>query len=296
MHASGMGKVMLAFGEIAPEAAVAQLKELARFTEHTVAHARRVACCRCCSRHAGHGFALNLEERYLGVNGVAAPVLGATASPRCHRVQGPVHADDPRRFEEIAPMVRACSRRDRPPRRRLGSLERDARLPRSRASRPDRRSQLAGLVAHRFDDPVYGNEPAVGTAATTPASGDRHRRRCPRTATCRAASTRRPSRRGASLHRHLDVHRSRVCVDEHEHRTAASPDRRCEVVRSPYWLNATHRPFLDVRHVAAALVSMRHEHALARLVRNAIVHVERLGCAPAARRATVPAWACPGAT
>lgn len=108
MHASGMGKVMLAFGEIAPEAAVAQLKELSRFTEHTVATLDGLLQMLLEARR--RGYATNLEERYLGVNGVAAPVLGPQGIARAAvGVQGPSMRMTAERIEEIAPMVRAAA-------------------------------------------------------------------------------------------------------------------------------------------------------------------------------------------
>lgn len=108
MHASGMGKVMLAFGEIAPEAAVAQLKELPRFTEHTVADLE--ALVRMLLEARSRGYATNLEERYLGVNGVAAPVLAANGTARAAvGVQGPAMRMTRDRIDEIAPLVRAAA-------------------------------------------------------------------------------------------------------------------------------------------------------------------------------------------
>ena len=80
MHASGMGKVMLAFGDTPPEAAVAQLKALPRFTENTVVD--RDELVRVLMTARARGYATNLEERYLGVNGVAAPVLAPNGTSR----------------------------------------------------------------------------------------------------------------------------------------------------------------------------------------------------------------------
>jgi len=108
MHASGMGKVMLAFGEISPEAAVAQLKALPSFTEHTVVD--RDALVRMLMSARTDGYATNLEERYLGVCGVAAPVLAPNGTARAAvGVQGPAMRMTAARIAEIAPLVRAAA-------------------------------------------------------------------------------------------------------------------------------------------------------------------------------------------
>jgi IclR family transcriptional regulator, acetate operon repressor len=108
LHASGMGKVLLAFGDIAPESAIAQLRDLPRFTDHTI----------CTVSALGHelaqvraqGYAVNHEERYDGVNGVAAPVLGPAGVARAAvGVQGPAVRMTAARIEEIAALVRAAA-------------------------------------------------------------------------------------------------------------------------------------------------------------------------------------------
>ena len=108
MHASGMGKVMLAFGEISPASAVAQLTELPRFTEHTVVD--RDELVRLLLEARSRGYATNLEERYIGVNGVAAPVLAPSGTARAAvGVQGPASRMSAERIAEIAPLVRAAA-------------------------------------------------------------------------------------------------------------------------------------------------------------------------------------------
>lgn len=108
MHASAMGKVMLAFGEISLDAAVAQLKDLPRFTEHTVVD--RAALAAMLLQVRSNGFATNVEERYAGVNGVAAPVLMANGIARAAiGVQGPSSRMTAERVAEIAPLVRAAA-------------------------------------------------------------------------------------------------------------------------------------------------------------------------------------------
>jgi IclR family acetate operon transcriptional repressor len=108
MHASGMGKVMLAFAEIAPDAAVAQLRDLPRFTEHTIVD--RAELVRSLMTVRAQGYAVNQEERYIGVNGVAAPVLAPNGTARAAvGVQGPSMRMTPARLDEIAPLVRAAA-------------------------------------------------------------------------------------------------------------------------------------------------------------------------------------------
>ncbi len=108
MHASGMGKVMLAFGDAAPEVAAAQLPNLPRFTDHTICDRSALAYELATIR--ARGYATNHEERYLGVNGVAAPVLSHDGYVRAAvGVQGPSLRMTPERIEEIAPLVRAAA-------------------------------------------------------------------------------------------------------------------------------------------------------------------------------------------
>jgi IclR family acetate operon transcriptional repressor len=111
LHASGMGKVLLAFSGVAPEAAVAQLTELThlpRFTDHTICDADVLAATLVAIR--GQGYAVNHEERYAGVSGVAAPVLGASGVARAAvGVQGPALRLTPARAAAIAPLVRQAA-------------------------------------------------------------------------------------------------------------------------------------------------------------------------------------------
>lgn len=73
IHASAMGKVLLAFcAEPLPEA-VAALGTLERFTPVTVTSPTRLIAELVDT--LAEGVAINLEERYAGVRGIAAPVL-----------------------------------------------------------------------------------------------------------------------------------------------------------------------------------------------------------------------------
>lgn len=108
LHASGMGKVLLAFSGLTPEAAVAQLGALPRFTDHTIDDPAQLVAALHDIR--SNGFAVNHEERYQGVNGVAAPVLGGGGVARAAvGVQGPSLRMTPERLQEIAPMVRRAA-------------------------------------------------------------------------------------------------------------------------------------------------------------------------------------------
>jgi len=108
MHASGMGKVMLAFGDIALESAVAQLKALPRFTERTIVD--RDELVKVLTEVRARGFAVNREERYDGVVGVAAPVLDAYGIAHAAvGVQGPTMRRTTEKVAEIAPLVRAAA-------------------------------------------------------------------------------------------------------------------------------------------------------------------------------------------
>jgi IclR family acetate operon transcriptional repressor len=108
LHASGMGKVLLAFCGLAPEAAVAQLGSLPRFTDHTIDNPTQLVAALMEIR--ANGFAVNHEERYEGVNGIAAPVLGSSGVARAAiGVQGPALRMTPARLQEIAPMVRRAA-------------------------------------------------------------------------------------------------------------------------------------------------------------------------------------------
>jgi IclR family transcriptional regulator, acetate operon repressor len=73
LHASAMGKVLLAFGDEEPEVATRELGELERFTNRTLTTPAELITDLCETRE--RGWAVNREERYDGVVGVAAPVI-----------------------------------------------------------------------------------------------------------------------------------------------------------------------------------------------------------------------------
>lgn len=88
LHASAMGKALLAFGDISPKAAVADLGRLPRFTGATIT--THTALVDDLEAVRAVGFASNHQERYDGVCGVAAPVLDHRGIARyAVGIQGP---------------------------------------------------------------------------------------------------------------------------------------------------------------------------------------------------------------
>jgi IclR family acetate operon transcriptional repressor len=109
LHASAMGKVLLAFADPDVKATVASLGALARYTEATIT--RRATLLRELRAIQEHGFAPNLEERYVGVSGLAAPVLDGEGRARAAvGIRGPAARLDAARMEALAPQVIATAR------------------------------------------------------------------------------------------------------------------------------------------------------------------------------------------
>jgi len=103
-YASAMGKALLAFSSSTIEAEIEQNHSFERFTEHTITDP--VALTIELTTTVARGYAINIEERYEGVSGVAAPVR--SASGRAHAaigLQGPSIRLTPKRLEELAPLV-----------------------------------------------------------------------------------------------------------------------------------------------------------------------------------------------
>ena len=73
LHASAMGKALLAFGDQDPDVVASGLGDLERFTSRTITTASDLAAELRATR--ARGWAVNREERYDGVVGVAAPVI-----------------------------------------------------------------------------------------------------------------------------------------------------------------------------------------------------------------------------
>jgi IclR family transcriptional regulator, acetate operon repressor len=108
LHASAMGKCLLAF---APDLAgsVRGLRELARFTERTIDDPAALEAELVAIR--ARGWALNDEERNVGVRAVAAPVLDpAGVVVAAVAVQGPtLRLSDPR-LDELASLLVEATR------------------------------------------------------------------------------------------------------------------------------------------------------------------------------------------
>ena len=109
IHASGMGKVLLAFAEQDLKSAVGALGRLPKFTASTIT--TQAALLGALESVRALGYATNREERYAGVCGVAAPVLDTRGIARyAVGVQGPaVRLTDARLHELAADVVRAAA-------------------------------------------------------------------------------------------------------------------------------------------------------------------------------------------
>jgi DNA-binding IclR family transcriptional regulator len=104
LHASAMGKVLLAFGEAAPRSAIDELGRLPRFTSSTIT--TRAALLAELEQVRLDGFAANHEERYEGVCGVAAPVLDTIGVARfAIGIQGPSVRLTDQRLLELGPVL-----------------------------------------------------------------------------------------------------------------------------------------------------------------------------------------------
>jgi IclR family acetate operon transcriptional repressor len=103
IHTSAMGKALLAFsGE--PAEVVRQLPKLVAYTPRTIS--RRRALVEELARIRERGWAMNDEERNLGVRAIGAPVLGSDGIARAAiSLQGPTVRLTPDRVEELVARV-----------------------------------------------------------------------------------------------------------------------------------------------------------------------------------------------
>jgi IclR family acetate operon transcriptional repressor len=109
VHASAMGKVLLAFGETTASVTVRELGQLARFTASTIT--TRAAMLAELEQVRARGFATNRQERYDGVCGVAAPALDAKGVARLAvGIQGPSVRLTDARLLELGPLLMATGR------------------------------------------------------------------------------------------------------------------------------------------------------------------------------------------
>jgi IclR family transcriptional regulator, acetate operon repressor len=103
IHASAMGKCLLAFAPD-PAASVRGLGELTRFTDRTLADPTELEADLAAIRR--RGWALNDEERNLGVRALAAPVLdGNGTAVAAVAVQGPALRLSDARLDELAALL-----------------------------------------------------------------------------------------------------------------------------------------------------------------------------------------------
>lgn len=105
LHASGMGKALLAFDGRPAKETVGTLRGLMRYTTRTIT--TRAELITELEAIRTRGYAINREERYDGVSGIAAPVLGAGGVAHAAvGVQGPSLRLTAARLKELAPLVR----------------------------------------------------------------------------------------------------------------------------------------------------------------------------------------------
>ncbi len=110
LHASAMGKALLAFGDPSRSDAVAVLGPLEAFTAQTLTEPDELRSE--LTRIRRRGYALNHGERYDGVVGVAAPVLDGNGIARAAvGLQGPASRLPNRRLTALADDVRASAAR-----------------------------------------------------------------------------------------------------------------------------------------------------------------------------------------
>ena len=108
MHVSAMGKVLLANAERSIEREVALLGRLDRFTDRTITAPDLVVAELTAIRE--RGWATNVEERQVGVCGIAAPILARRGVAHAAvGVQGPSVRLTPARLHELAPLVTAAA-------------------------------------------------------------------------------------------------------------------------------------------------------------------------------------------
>ena len=108
MHASAMGKALLAFTTRPIIDTVAALGPLIAFTERT--HTDPTGLADELAAVVERGYATNVEERYVGVCGIAAPVRSAGGTAHAAvGLQGPSVRLTQDRLVELAPIVAAAA-------------------------------------------------------------------------------------------------------------------------------------------------------------------------------------------
>ena len=108
LHASAMGKALLAFRPGSPETIVADLPELERYTDATITSRSELAAE--LARIREQGYAVNHEGRYAGVLGVAAAVVDRSGRARAAvGLQGPTARMSATPIESVGRVVRAAA-------------------------------------------------------------------------------------------------------------------------------------------------------------------------------------------
>lgn len=109
LHASAMGKCLVAFAEDPPVRAVEKLGDLEAYTSRTLSpegFVKEIATIR------RKGYAVNDQERHDGVRALGAPVLDRCGVARAAvAIQGPANRLTPKRMAELAPQVIETARR-----------------------------------------------------------------------------------------------------------------------------------------------------------------------------------------
>jgi IclR family acetate operon transcriptional repressor len=109
MHSTAVGKLFLASADD-PEAAIAALGELPRFTQSTITDPAELMREVLAIRDAGHS--INTEETTSGVRSIAVPVPDATGALVATLViEGPVHRLDGERVTQLVPLMHDAAKR-----------------------------------------------------------------------------------------------------------------------------------------------------------------------------------------
>ncbi len=109
MHASGIGKVLLAFGTAERAEEILARQGMPRFTDRTIGDAPSLL--RQLERIRELGYGVDDEEATVGMRCVAAPVLNAYGEPVAGiSVSGPSFRLTSLRIDEVGAMVRAAAR------------------------------------------------------------------------------------------------------------------------------------------------------------------------------------------
>ncbi len=110
VHSSAMGKVLLAAESGDAKVVVAQLGTMTRYTPATIATRSKLAAE--LDQVRAHGFAVNREERYPGVFGVAVALTDPYRRPvAAVGLQGPALRFDQRRIEELVKLLHTAADR-----------------------------------------------------------------------------------------------------------------------------------------------------------------------------------------